>query len=90
MRKKPRKHGIILPADRIDLRPMTEADWEMLERWNNNPEVLWFSESDDVQSRPLEKVGFHVDQWVQLPPDANGERECDVVLSRNDWLEAAF
>lgn len=32
------------------LRSLTESDWPYLERWNSDPEVLWFSESADVDS----------------------------------------
>jgi len=35
---------------------MTESDWEVLARWNSDPEVLWFCEGDDVKSRSLEEV----------------------------------
>ena len=35
---------------------MTEADWPILLAWNNDPEVLYFSEGDDVTSRTLDEV----------------------------------
>jgi len=35
---------------------MTESDWDLLARWNNDPEVLWFSEGDHVKSRPIAEV----------------------------------
>jgi aminoglycoside 6'-N-acetyltransferase len=40
----------------VRLRPMTEADWDILLKWNNDPEVLYYAEGDDVTSRPLEEV----------------------------------
>jgi len=40
----------------VRLRPMTEADWGILCKWNNDPEVLYYAEGDDVTSRPLEEV----------------------------------
>ena len=35
---------------------MTEADWILLLKWNNDPEVLYYAEGDDITSRPLEEV----------------------------------
>jgi RimJ/RimL family protein N-acetyltransferase len=49
-------HTITLQGDRVTLRPMTEADWPDLLRWNSDPEVLYYSEGDDVQSYTLEEI----------------------------------
>jgi RimJ/RimL family protein N-acetyltransferase len=38
------------------LRPQTEADWAILMRWCADPEVLYFSEGDDVSSRSLGEI----------------------------------
>jgi len=35
---------------------MTENDWDVLLAWNNDPEVLYYAEGDDVASRSLEEV----------------------------------
>lgn len=35
---------------------MTEADWDLLFAWNNDPEVLYFADGGNVTSRTLEKV----------------------------------
>jgi len=35
---------------------MTEDDWDILYRWNNDPEVLYYAEGDDVSARCLEEV----------------------------------
>ncbi len=51
-----REHSIALQGTRVVLRPMAETDWDVLARWNSDPEVLWFSEGDDVKSRPLVDV----------------------------------
>ena len=56
-----REHNVILEGKtakgaRIRLRPMTEDDWDILLRWNSDPEVLYFSEGDDVSSRSLEEI----------------------------------
>lgn len=49
-------HSLTLRGERVVLRPMTEGDWDLLLRWNNDPEVLYFSEGDEVYSRTLEEV----------------------------------
>jgi RimJ/RimL family protein N-acetyltransferase len=49
-------HAITLQGERVTLRPMTESDWPALLRWNSDPEVLYFAESDDVQSYSLTEV----------------------------------
>jgi RimJ/RimL family protein N-acetyltransferase len=41
---------------RLLLRPLAETDWETLRRWNNDPEVLYFAEEDDVRERSLADV----------------------------------
>jgi RimJ/RimL family protein N-acetyltransferase len=51
-----REHTRTLRGDRIVLRPMTEDDWDILLEWNNDPEVLYFAEGDDVGSYNLEQV----------------------------------
>ena len=50
-----RQHDIILTG-LADLRPMTEDDWDILLRWNSDPEVLYFSEGDDVSSYSLDAI----------------------------------
>lgn len=50
------RHNIILTGPSIALRPMTERDWDPLLRWNNDPDVLYFTEGDDITSRTLEEV----------------------------------
>ncbi len=51
-----KQHHITLQGERITLRPMTEGDWDVLLKWNNDPEVLYFSEGDDVKTYSLEQV----------------------------------
>lgn len=51
-----RLHEVVLSDGRVTLRPMTESDWPMLMAVNNDPEVLYYSEGDDVTSRSLEEV----------------------------------
>lgn len=40
----------------ITLRPLTEDDWDLLVRWNNDAEVLFFADSGYVTSYSLEKI----------------------------------
>ncbi|MBI4557459.1 MAG: GNAT family N-acetyltransferase [Candidatus Hydrogenedentes bacterium] len=49
-------HDVTLRGKRVTLRPMTEADWYILLPWQNDPEVLHYSEGDRVASRTLEDV----------------------------------
>ena len=56
-----RYHGIILAGTgacgpRLKLRPMSENDWQTLLKWNNDPEVLFYCEGDDVRSRSMEDI----------------------------------
>ncbi len=48
-----RPHNVTLSGEtrahaELRLRPMTEDDWDLLEQWNADPEVLFFAEGDDV------------------------------------------
>jgi aminoglycoside 6'-N-acetyltransferase len=51
-----REHDVVLSAGDLRLRPMRESDWELLLRWNSDPEVLYYSEGDDVSSYTLDEV----------------------------------
>jgi RimJ/RimL family protein N-acetyltransferase len=51
-----RTHAITLRGEKVVLRPMTENDWNVLLKWNRDPEVLYFAEGDDVSSYSLEQV----------------------------------
>ncbi len=51
-----RPHDVILREGRHVLRPMTEHDWPLLVALNNDPEVLYYAEGDDVASRSLDEV----------------------------------
>ena len=51
-----RKHWVTLERQGVRLRPMSEADWETLYRWNNDPEVLYYAEADDVSGYSMEEM----------------------------------
>ncbi len=35
---------------------MTEDDWDILLKWNSNPDVLYFAEGDDVSAYTLDQI----------------------------------
>jgi aminoglycoside 6'-N-acetyltransferase len=51
-----RQHSIKIQEEKITLRPLTESDWELLLKWNSDPEILYYSEGDEVTSYTLEQV----------------------------------
>ncbi len=51
-----RLHDITLKNQTITLRPMTENDWDILLKWNNTSQVLYYVEGDDVTSRDLDEI----------------------------------
>ncbi len=51
-----REHQVTLEGDRVVLRPLTEADWPILLRWNTDPEVLYYADGDNVESYSLPQV----------------------------------
>jgi aminoglycoside 6'-N-acetyltransferase len=54
--EKLRRHDIMLRNEQIALRPMAEEDWDLLLKWNNDPEVLYYAEGDEVSGRSLVEV----------------------------------
>jgi aminoglycoside 2''-phosphotransferase len=58
-----RDHGVRLCDGDLVLRPLTEQDWPTLLRWNNDSEVLYFTDSDEVVSRSMEEVQ-DIWRWV--------------------------
>ena len=54
--KRLRVHDVQLSDANLLLRPMTEEDWPVLLRWNNDPEVLYYAEGGNVTSRTLEET----------------------------------
>lgn len=49
-------HDVTLKGGRVILRPLTEQDWPVLAKWGRDPEVLYFTEGDDVASYSLEDI----------------------------------
>jgi RimJ/RimL family protein N-acetyltransferase len=50
------EHSVRLQGKKALLRPMTENDWDILFRWNNDPEVLYYVENEDIDSQSMEQV----------------------------------
>ena len=51
-----REHKIVLQGEQVVLRPLTEDDWGLLLSWNSDPEVLYFTEGDEVSSYTLDQI----------------------------------
>ena len=51
-----RVHDVRLSTPRLVLRPMAEADWPTLLKWNQDPRVLATWDSDNVEPWSLEKL----------------------------------
>jgi aminoglycoside 6'-N-acetyltransferase len=49
-----REHNVTLRGERLALRPMTERDWDVLSKWDTDPEVVYYSEGDWVDGYDLE------------------------------------
>ena len=49
-----REHNVVLGDGQLTLRPMTENDWNLLFKWDNDPEVLYYSEGGNVTSNEIE------------------------------------
>ncbi|MCK4905100.1 GNAT family N-acetyltransferase [bacterium] len=47
------EHKITLRGEKVVLRPITEYDWDVIWRWNYNPDALFFSEGRNlIKSSP--------------------------------------
>jgi len=56
-----REHDIVLEGNMPDgktikLRPMTDRDFDILLKWNSDPEVLYYADGDDVDSYSLDDI----------------------------------
>ena len=51
-----REHNVCLKGGLITLRPMMEDDWPLVEKWETDPEVLFWSDGDNVTTRTPEEV----------------------------------
>ena len=58
-----RTHDVYLRGDPATLRPMTEGDWDSLLEWNNDPEVMKYSDHDDFEPRELGEIQA-IYRWI--------------------------
>lgn len=54
--KRIKEHNINLNFENITLRPLTENDWKYLYKWNNDIDVLYYSECDNVEQYLMEEI----------------------------------
>jgi RimJ/RimL family protein N-acetyltransferase/8-oxo-dGTP pyrophosphatase MutT (NUDIX family) len=67
-----RTHSHVLADGDLVLRPMTERDWDAILPWNQDPEVLWWSEGDLVETRTRQEVQAIYRHVSQTPADIFG------------------
>lgn len=58
-----RSHDVYLKSDHVTLRPITEDDWHLLLKWNNDPEVMRYFDHDDFSPISLDEVQS-IYRWV--------------------------
>ena len=63
-------HTIHLHTSRLHLRPMTDADWDTLLRWNQDPDVLYYADGSDVTAYTLDQIKRHLRRYLASPPSA--------------------
>jgi RimJ/RimL family protein N-acetyltransferase len=51
-----RTHDVTLVGQNVTLHPLSESDWDILLAWNNDREVLHYTEGDDVSGYDLLQV----------------------------------
>ena len=51
-----KSHTVHLHPPHLHLRPMTDADWDILLRWNQDPEVLYYADGSDVTAYTLDEI----------------------------------
>ena len=49
-------HTVHLHTSRLHLRPMTDADWDILLCWNQDPDVLYYADGSDVTAYTLDQI----------------------------------
>ena len=56
-------HDVTLRGTRVTLRPLTEADWDLLLGWNNDPEVMMYADANDFEETTMQEVQA-VYRWI--------------------------
>ena len=84
-----KSHPVHLHTSRLHLRPMTDADWDTLLRWNQDPEVLYYADYNPRSRTAFAKVGFRVVAHIALPPGGKARSTCDMRIARTEWAAGA-
>ena len=56
-------HDVYLRGKHVTLRPLTEDDWHLLLKWNNDPEVMKYFDHEDFSPTSLSEVQS-IYRWV--------------------------
>lgn len=67
-----RVHDVVLDDGDVRLRPLTEADWDMITVWETDPDVLWFSEGGEPRT-------WTIDEWKPIYRDISKSAEMFVI-----------
>ena len=65
-----KSHTVHLHTPRLHLRPMTDADWGTLLRWNQDPDVLYYADGADVTAYTLDQIKHMYGGISRKPPSA--------------------
>ena len=49
-------HDIVLADDELKLRPICEADWGLIHKWCNDPEVLYYSDGPKAKGYDIDTM----------------------------------
>ena len=58
-----RTHDVTLRGKHVTLRPMTEGDWDLLVRLNNDPEVMKYADSNEFEEKTRGEVQA-IYRWI--------------------------
>ena len=92
-----KSHNIILKGKTskgltVRLRPMTEKDWPILNKWNSDPEVLYYADTDNVTSYEpdlVKRIYRNVSQTAYcfvIEAEGKPAGECWLQEMNLDWV----
>ena len=58
-----RTHHVFLRGDRVRMRPLTEDDWGLLLKWNNDPDVMEYAGHKDFKASSLGELQA-IYRWI--------------------------
>lgn len=56
-------HDVTLRGDAVTLRPMTEGDWDVLLKWNNDPVVMELADANPFEETTLKDLQL-IYRWI--------------------------